>query len=68
MCVRMPSAIRGIWQRAWRALTRSVPDNYRPEKHYMRGPGPKHREGIERNTGKTKATVTSGAIDEAKGE
>jgi hypothetical protein len=29
---------------AWRTLIRSQLDAYRPEKHYMRGPGPKWRE------------------------
>jgi hypothetical protein len=29
---------------AWRSLIRSQLDAYRPEKHYMRGPGPKWRE------------------------
>jgi hypothetical protein len=28
-----------IWDRIWRALR----DPYRPEQHYMRGPGPKNR-------------------------
>jgi len=28
----------------WRRLTRSFFDPYRPELHYMRGPGPKWRE------------------------
>ena len=26
---------------AWQALTKALFDDYRPEKHYMRGPGPK---------------------------
>ena len=29
---------------AWQALTKALFDNYRPELHYMRGPGPKWRE------------------------
>jgi hypothetical protein len=29
---------------AWRALARDLFDPYRPELHYMRGPGPKWRE------------------------
>jgi hypothetical protein len=29
---------------AWQALTKALFDDYRPEKHYMRGPGPKWRE------------------------
>jgi hypothetical protein len=28
----------------WRELTRELRDGYRPERHYMRGPGPKCRE------------------------
>ncbi|MGA8587742.1 MAG: hypothetical protein WB803_00415 [Pseudolabrys sp.] len=28
-----------IWKQIWRALY----DPYRPEQHYMRGPGPKNR-------------------------
>ena len=28
----------------WRRLTASLRDPYRPELHYMRGPGPKWRE------------------------
>jgi hypothetical protein len=28
-----------IWEKIWRALY----DPYRPERHYMRGPGPKNR-------------------------
>jgi hypothetical protein len=28
-----------IWEQIWRALY----DPYRPERHYMRGPGPKNR-------------------------
>ena len=30
------------WQ--WRRVTASLFDRYRPELHYMRGPGPKWRE------------------------
>jgi hypothetical protein len=32
----------GRWR--WRRLTGSLFDPYRPELHYMRGPGPKWRE------------------------
>lgn len=32
----------GRWR--WRRLTGSLSDPYRPELHYMRGPGPKWRE------------------------
>jgi hypothetical protein len=30
-------------ERLWHRLAKPVFDSYRPEKHYMRGPGPKHR-------------------------
>jgi hypothetical protein len=42
---------RPIWRRArvaWRALAAAVSDPYRPEQHYMRGPGPKCRERQDR--------------------
>jgi hypothetical protein len=29
---------------AWQAALRRLRDPYRPEQHYMRGPGPKFRE------------------------
>ena len=29
---------------AWRELRKGLPETYRPELHYMRGPGPKWRE------------------------
>ena len=65
MCVRMRFTAFGIWGRAWWALTRCVRGRYRPEKHYMRGPGPKYRaQGIEPDTGKT--TVTTSVSDEPK--
>jgi len=32
-----------IWERTRRALTEPLCDPYRPEEHYMRGPGPKWR-------------------------
>ena len=32
---------------AWQALTKALFDHYRPELHYMRGPGPKWREKHE---------------------
>ena len=34
---RMTKAVRAFW----RELTREFRDPYRPERHYMRGPGPK---------------------------
>jgi hypothetical protein len=38
-----PSLRRSIIT-SWRTLTRGLGDPYRPELHYMRGPGPKWRE------------------------
>ncbi len=35
----LKSALLGFW----RELTRDVVHPYRPELHYMRGPGPKYR-------------------------
>jgi len=40
---------RGRWR--WRRLTASLLDPYRPELHYMRGPGPKWREKHARGAG-----------------
>jgi hypothetical protein len=37
--------------RRWRRLRASVCDPYRPELHYMRGPGPKWREKHARAAG-----------------
>jgi hypothetical protein len=34
--------IEAVWRR-WRRLTAALLDPYRPELHYMRGPGPKWR-------------------------
>ncbi len=34
---------------AWRALMANQRSSYHPEKHYMRGPGPKWREKHARN-------------------
>ena len=33
---------------AWQALTKAFFDDYRPELHYMRGPGPKWHEKYAR--------------------
>jgi hypothetical protein len=38
--------------RRWRWLTTSLLDPYRPELHYMRGPGPKWREKHARGAGR----------------
>ena len=32
------------WVRIWRGLGKWIFDSYRPELHYMRGPGPRWRE------------------------
>jgi hypothetical protein len=34
----------GVTARRWRRLAAPLFDPYRPEQHYMRGPGPKWRE------------------------
>jgi hypothetical protein len=39
---RAPNVRRAIIA-IWRTLTRDLSDPYRPELHYMRGPGPKWR-------------------------
>ena len=39
-----PMRALGTVARRWRWLRASVCDPYRPELHYMRGPGPKWRE------------------------
>jgi len=44
--VRLAVAMLAI--RVWRALKEHVFAPYRPERHYMRGPGPKWREKHER--------------------
>jgi hypothetical protein len=45
---RIPAArinppLRASLARTWRTLTHDLFDSYRPERHYMRGPGPKSR-------------------------
>jgi hypothetical protein len=35
---------RERFNKAWRELVRELTDSYRPELHYMRGPGPKWAE------------------------
>ena len=39
----VPASI-GPWVNAWRASLNDWANSYQPEKHYMRGPGPKWRE------------------------
>ena len=40
---RMPGSSLHVWERIRHALTQLRGDSYRPEQHYMRGPGPKYR-------------------------
>jgi hypothetical protein len=42
--------VRALWRRACdllRKLMTGISDPYRPERHYMRGPGPKCRQGSQ---------------------
>jgi hypothetical protein len=41
--MRVLYAASELWQRIRRDLVESLHDPYRPERHYMRGPGPKYR-------------------------
>ena len=41
---RKPLAIGNTIAALWRSLVIDLFDAYRPERHYMRGPGPKWRE------------------------
>ena len=41
--MRMLCAASELWLRIRRDLVESLYDPYRPERHYMRGPGPKYR-------------------------
>jgi hypothetical protein len=69
LCVRILYAPSRFWKRVRRALTELARERYRPERHYMRGPGPKHRaQCIDRNAGKFGTTVTTGVNDTSKGE
>jgi hypothetical protein len=47
---RMLRSISRIWESTRRALTEPLCDPYRPEKHYMRGPGPKWRNNPRKNS------------------
>ena len=46
-----PGRVLGATARRWRRLTTSLLDPYRPEQHYMRGPGPKWRAKHARGVG-----------------
>ena len=41
--VPLPRIRRDALTAAWHGLYKNVFDPYRPERHYMRGPGPKWR-------------------------
>ncbi len=45
LALQLPLFRKGVRTagRMWRALTRELFDSYRPERNYMRGPGPKCR-------------------------
>jgi hypothetical protein len=44
-----PSRSLDVAAQRWRRLRTSLFDSYRPELHYMRGPGPKWREKYGRS-------------------
>ena len=46
-----PGRVWGATARRWRRLATSLFDPYRPELHYMRGPGPKWRGKYAREEG-----------------
>ena len=48
---------------AWRELRKGFIDSYRPELHYMRGPGPKWRE----KHGAAQATPSSAVVGTPQG-
>jgi hypothetical protein len=48
---RTPACAVDAVVRRWRWVRASVCDPYRPELHYMRGPGPKWREKHARGAG-----------------
>jgi hypothetical protein len=51
LATRTPARAVDAVARRWRWLSASVCDPYRPELHYMRGPGPKWREKHGRGAG-----------------
>jgi hypothetical protein len=50
LAIPLPRPVIDAASRPWRLLTTSLFDPYRPELHYMRGPGPKCRERLARGT------------------
>jgi RND family efflux transporter MFP subunit len=49
---------------AWRELLKGLFNPYRPERHYMRGPGPKWRERRAASVGRSEASAQVGFIRE----
>jgi hypothetical protein len=41
--VNRPRQVTSVVVSLWHAMRRDLFDSYRPERHYMRGPGPKWR-------------------------
>jgi hypothetical protein len=58
--LRMAGPFRPLARALWRSLMSSLFDPYRPELHYMRGPGPKSRELHERRGAMTDRQVAHG--------
>jgi hypothetical protein len=56
----LPALARGrdVAARRWRSLTTSLFNPYRPEQHYMRGPGPKCREKHTREAVRSSTRLT----------
>jgi hypothetical protein len=46
--VRFANALAARVSPSWQALINALVDDYRPERHYMRGPGPKWHEMHDR--------------------
>jgi len=42
-CAALFGDVLRSMERIWHALAKPLVDSYRPEKYYMRGPGPKYR-------------------------
>jgi hypothetical protein len=49
---------------SWRRLRLGMFDSYRPELHYMRGPGPKWREKHAHATSVSPVSITDRLIDQ----
>jgi hypothetical protein len=54
----MPASVFVVWQ----ALTKALFDDYRPERHYMRGPGPKWHKKYDRAEIASPAPAVSRAL------